>query len=81
MSQIEGVLKTYIREQFMFNRQEEEFTRDYPLIDEGVIDSLGIFLLIDFIKQKFDVTILPDDVVLENFKTVGAIIDLINSRK
>jgi len=43
------------------------------LFSEGIVDSLGIFLLIEFLNSQFGVQIDADDVVLENFETVNAI--------
>ena len=44
-----------------------------PLVQQGIIDSLAIFMLIGFIKEEFGVQIDPDNVSLENFETINAI--------
>lgn len=47
------------------------------LIEEEVLDSIGIFSTVSFLEQRFDIEIPPDDVVLENFETVPAIESLV----
>lgn len=50
---------------------------DSPLLQQGIIDSLAIFMLIGFIMDEFGVHIDSDDVSLENFETINAIETLI----
>ena len=81
LGNIETVLKEYIAEEFMFDRPATDLSSDLSLIQEGIIDSLGIFMLVSFIDEKFDVKVEPDDIVLENFETVSKIKDLIIARQ
>lgn len=48
-----------------------------PLVQQGIIDSLAIFMLIGFIMDEFGVQIDPDDVSLSNFETINAIEKLV----
>ena len=50
------------------------------LVDEEIIDSLGIFLLVGFIKERFDVDVEPEDVTMDNFATVSAITNLVEAK-
>jgi acyl carrier protein len=47
------------------------------IIGEGLVDSVGIFKLIAFVEERFPVTIEPKEVLLENFRTLGTLADLI----
>ena len=53
---------------------------DTRLVDEEIIDSLGIFLLLGFIKEHFGVDVEPEDVTMENFATVSAITNLVEAK-
>lgn len=77
---IEQVLKNHIREEFMFDRGDEPLDSDLPLIQEGIIDSLAIFMLISFVEEQFNVKIQPEDVILDNFESIDAIKALIQRR-
>lgn len=46
---------------------------DASLIDNGVIDSLGIFQLVSFLEQNYGVRVRDEEIVLENFKSINAI--------
>lgn len=65
----------------------EEFVRDGSPIDETtnlleqeIIDSLGIFTLIGFIEDRFGVRVAPEEVNLENFETLAAIASLVDQK-
>ncbi len=73
MEHFEQLVTEFIREQFMFEHPDVELSAQLNLIEEGIIDSLGIFMLIDFIGQNFGVQIKPEQVILENFETIEAI--------
>ena len=46
---------------------------DDNLLTGGLIDSLGMMRLVDFIEQNFDLRVRPEDVTIENFRTISAI--------
>ena len=80
MNNIEQLIKDYIVKEFLFDQPRKTVENDDLLIQEGIIDSLGIFLMISFIEQEFGVKIGPPEVVLENFETVNAIKNLVMSK-
>jgi len=54
---------------------------DEDLIERGLIDSLGIIELLSFIDDKFGVSLPPDEVVPENFRSVRALAALIEAKR
>ena len=78
MKDIEQTIKEYIVKEFMFDRPTMVLDNDLSLIEEGIIDSLGIFLLIAFIEDQFKIKIRPEDVVMDNFESINAIKRLIS---
>ncbi|HEX7270687.1 MAG TPA: acyl carrier protein [Casimicrobiaceae bacterium] len=50
---------------------------DTDIVGQGLVDSVGIFKLITFVEEKFGITIEPNEVLLENFKTLQALRNLI----
>ena len=78
MSAIRQAISSYLVKEFSL-----ETPPDYasPLVQQGILDSLGIFMLIEFFKETFDVRIDPDDVSFENFETIDAMEQLILSAR
>lgn len=79
-AQIEQIIKEHIVKEFLYDRPDVVLSNDLPLIEAGMNDSLGIFLLADFLTEKFGVTLNPEEFLLENFETVNAIKSLIISK-
>lgn len=78
---IKDAIKTYIVQQFLYDKPEMTLTDDFPLIQQGVIDSLQIIQLITFVQERFDILFEIEDLLLENFTSVGAIAALIQKQK
>jgi acyl carrier protein len=53
---------------------------DYRLIDNDVLDSMGIFEMISFVEDHFGIQVEDDDLVPENFETISAIARLVSKR-
>lgn len=54
---------------------------DFPIIEAGLVDSLGIFKLVAFIEEQFQVNVEPDEILFENFATINAITRLIQAKQ
>lgn len=80
MASIAEQIKEHIAAEFMTGRSASELEDDTRLIDEEIIDSLGIFLLVNFVQDKFGVDIGPEEVTIENFESVKAITDLVSGK-
>jgi acyl carrier protein len=46
---------------------------DTLLFEQGIFDSIGLLLLIEFIKDEFKVTTSDDDLLMENFESINSI--------
>ncbi len=51
------------------------------LLEEGIIDSMGVMELILFIESKWGVEFTDDDLTVDNFRTMEAIIALISKKE
>lgn len=74
-------LRKFISRDLAGGRPADELTDDLALIDEHVIDSLGIFQLVSFIEDEFGVEVGDDEVVLENFATIAALVTFIEAKQ
>lgn len=67
---------------------ERELARDHggidvateSLVESGIIDSLGIMKLVEFIERELRVKIGDEDLVPEHFETLDAITALVASK-
>lgn len=75
--EIEQLLKDCIVQKLLIKESEGTLENDAPLIEEGIIDSLGILALISLIAEQFGVSIASEEIVLKNFKDLNSIKSLV----
>jgi len=54
---------------------------DDSLLELGIIDSVKMMELIDFIEKTYGISVDDDDLYPENFDTLNAIVAFIESKK
>jgi acyl carrier protein len=78
---IEVVIERFIVQQIPSVYGLTKIHLDEPLISTGIIDSLMLLQLIDFIEEHFGVSIEDEDIIPENFQTISHIKDLIEKKQ
>lgn len=58
-----------------------ELTNDYPLIENHVLDSLGIFQIVAWLEDRFRVEVLDQELTPENFGSIASIARLVESKR
>ena len=75
---VRPIITEYIKSEFANNSGADIETAN--LLEEEIIDSLGIFTLVSFIEDKFGVAVEPEEVNLDNFETVSAVTKLVEAK-
>jgi acyl carrier protein len=52
-----------------------------PLLEEKIIDSMGVIELVAFIEATYGVELTDDDLTVDNFKDIDTIVKLISEKK
>lgn len=50
------------------------------LVMSGLVDSLGVVMIVELLERRLDIRIDPSDVVIEHFASVSAIVDYLDRR-
>ena len=61
-------------------RDNRNLSVDDNLLTGGLVDSLGVMLLVSYVEQHFSIHVPPEDVTIEHFCSIGAIAEYIESR-
>lgn len=59
---------------------DEPLLADTDLVMSGLVDSLGVVMIVEWLERRLDITIDPGDVVIEHFASVEAIVAYLGSR-
>jgi acyl carrier protein len=79
-SEMVAALTEYIVNEVASRPPEEPVTAEFPIIEGGLVDSLGLFKVISFIEERYPVRIPPEEILFENFATINDIVRLIEAR-
>jgi acyl carrier protein len=68
-NQVSEQIRNFILERFPLARKHN-FDYKTPLLETGLLDSLGILDVVEFVEQRIGIPMSDDDLVPENFQTV-----------
>lgn len=76
---IEQPIREFIATNLLFT---EGFTHtdDTSFLREGVIDSLGVVELVEFVQKKFGITVAQHEVTPDNFDSVAKLAAFVRGR-
>lgn len=77
----EDILREFLTKDLGWTGKPADLTLDYDLLENGVVDSLGIVNLVGLIERRFGVEIPDDQLVAENFVSIRALSKLIEPLK
>jgi len=77
---MQAILIKYISEELSNESLDEELTSEDDLLGSGILDSLGMVKLIAFIEEEFAINIEPEEMLIENFMTIGHITEFLSSK-
>jgi acyl carrier protein len=69
----------FIEENLVRDGRGVKFEPDDNLIEEGIIDSMGLMQVIQFIEEHAGVRVPDDQVLPENFQTILSIEQLVEN--
>jgi acyl carrier protein len=73
-------IKTYITQHFFAARKRRLKASD-PLLQSGIIDSMGILDLVGYLETSFEISILDDDLLPENFDSIETIATFVEKKQ
>ena len=79
--ELENIVTNFINEEFLYDKTDIEMTNDLNIIEQGILDSMDIFRLIQFIEEKVNIVLEPDEMVQTNFQSVNDIVGFIQSKE
>lgn len=78
---MDKIILDYISNTLINDELEDELEIDDDLLGSAILDSIEMVRLIAFIEKEFEIKILPEEMIIENFMTVGHICTFLEKKK
>ncbi len=78
--QTSDLIRAFIIKKFPISRKKA-LHDDLPLLESGIIDSLGVLDVVTFLEQTFGVKIEDDDLIPENFGNIALLTQLVAKKR
>lgn len=75
-------IKNKIREYILESTFEDvqNLTDDTLIFEQGVLDSMGLLFLIEFLQEEYGISTNDDELVVENFQSINNIHAFVTSK-
>lgn len=73
-------IREFIISEIIYPQGENGLKDSDPLLESGILDSLNMIKLLAFLEEKFAVQVTDEDLMPDNFKTIEAISNLVDSK-
>lgn len=80
MNHMDQEIKAFVYERFPAAKSQHLSDKD-SILDTGVVDSLGIFEIVNYLVETHGIDIDEDDLVPENFDSIAAIVQFADRKK
>ena len=74
-------LRAFVQENFLYMRPDFELADSDHLLERGVVDSLGVVEMVQFIEQEFGIDVAEDEISEANLGSLQAIARFIRSKQ
>ena len=74
-------LKKFLLTEIAADLGKESLSSDEDLLEQGIIDSMGIMSLIEFMEANFSISIDDQEIIPENFQTIKNMEKFIEQKK
>lgn len=79
-SNLDGIIKEFIVNEFLPGENPDNLHNDTPLIDSGILDSLATMKLVAFLEERFSIVIGPYETDPEFVGTIDSLVRLVSGK-
>ncbi len=80
MDDIAAKIMEFVLQELLPGEDPSHLDEDTPLLSTGVLDSVGIVMLIAFLEQRFGVVVHAREIRPDRFETIAAIAETVRSK-
>jgi acyl carrier protein len=80
MQEIAPKIRSFVIDNFLFGEEDGRFSNDDSFLDKGMVDSMGILTLVEFVKEKYAISIEDEEIVPDNWDSVNRIAAFVQTK-
>ncbi len=77
---INGRIRQFVVDRFPQARQAE-LSDEQDLLQSGIVDSLGILELVNFLTEEFRITVSDEELLPEHFSSIRSLTEFVESKQ
>lgn len=81
MDTLEKQIRTYIAQNILFTGDEYPYTDDISFLDQGVVDSMNVLELVNFVEERYSLRVEDRDIVPDNFDSVARLAAYVRNKQ
>ena len=75
------MISSFISDELVTNPELLPLSDDTNLLESGILDSLSLLKLVSFLEEQFKITVKPEELIPQNFQSIGSICVFTDSKK
>lgn len=80
MQGIAQEVRTFVVDNFLFGEGEDHFSNQDSFLEKGLVDSMGILSLVEFVKERYGISIEDEEIVPDNWDSVHRIATFVQAK-
>jgi acyl carrier protein len=73
-------LREFIVENFLYGQEDEQLSNSASLLALGIIDSTGVMELVNFLEQRYQITIDDEELIPANLDSIDRLVLFITQK-
>lgn len=78
--EINETIERFIVEELLVGGDETQLDHDKSLISSGILDSLALLQLVEFLNDRFGAEVEDEELLPENFQTINRITEFVKEK-
>lgn len=76
-----AAIREFIVNELHWDEERGKLTAEYPLIENHVVDSMGLLMLVSFVEEQFGIQLTDEELTPSHFGTIGSIAGLVDRKR
>ena len=73
--------QAYVKDNFLYTRPDVHLDENEPLLEKGIIDSMGALELLEFLQSEFGISVSDEEITADNFGSLGRITQFVMTKQ